>query len=92
MSKSRDFWFRDVHTVDSILSRAVQDAPVYNVQQKQSSKRQNRRERSHTSMAFFMLVTADDAKEHQDGHAPHATVLDGSVELGRFLLQEASHE
>jgi hypothetical protein len=45
-------------------------------------------------MAFFMLVTADDAKpkEHQDGHAPHATVLDGSVELGRFLLQEASHE
>jgi len=40
-------------------------------------------------MALFMLV---EPKEHQDGHAPHATVLDGSVELGRFLLQEASHE
>ena len=40
-------------------------------------------------MALFMLV---EPKEHQDGHAPHATVLDGFVELGRFLLQEASHE
>jgi hypothetical protein len=39
-------------------------------------------------MAFFTAV--DRAVKEPD--APHATVLGSFVELGRFLLQEASQE
>jgi hypothetical protein len=31
-------------------------------------------------------------KEHQDGHAPYDAVLDGFVDSGRFLGQQASPE
>jgi hypothetical protein len=41
-------------------------------------------------MVFFMLIVPRSAD--QDGYAPYATVLDGFVELGRFLRQRASPE
>jgi hypothetical protein len=38
-------------------------------------------------MAIFTLI---EPKEHQDGHAPYDAVLDGFVDSGRFLGQQAS--
>ena len=40
-------------------------------------------------MVIFMLI---ELNEHQDGHAPYDAVLDGFVDLGRFLGQQASSE
>ena len=52
--------------------------------------RRNRRERSHTAHGRLGALSGHD--EHEKDHAPNDAVLDGFVELGRFLLQEASHE
>ena len=40
-------------------------------------------------MAVLVLLRLD---ERENGHAPDDAVLDGFVELGRFLGQGASHE
>ena len=46
-------------------------------------KRRNRRERSHT--AHGRLGALSGHEEHEKVHAPNDAVLDGFVELGRFL-------
>jgi hypothetical protein len=46
-------------------------------------KRRNRRERSHT--AHGRLGALSGHEEHEKVHAPNEAVLDGFVELGRFL-------
>ena len=53
-------------------------------------KRRNRRERSHTAHGRLGALSGLD--EHEKGHAPNDAVLDGFVELGRFLGPRASHE
>ena len=54
-------------------------------------KRRNRRERSHTAHGrLVVLFRGHD--EHEKVHAPNDAVLDGFVELGRFLWQRASPE
>ena len=40
-------------------------------------------------MNIFMLI---ELKEDQSGHAPYDAVLDGFVDSGRFLGQQASSE
>jgi hypothetical protein len=40
-------------------------------------------------MPIFMLI---ELKEDQSGHAPYDAVLDGFVDSGRFLGQQASSE
>ena len=42
--------------------------------------------------AFSCSSSREDRSADQDGYAPYATVLDGFVELGRFLRQGASQE
>ena len=82
---------QDVHTVDStrrtysrrtyrdnLMSRAVQDAPVYNVQQKQSSKKTN----PSRTVAYKHGLFHARLDEHEKSLALYATVLDGLVESG----------
>jgi hypothetical protein len=38
-------------------------------------------------MAIFMLI---EVRATQDGHAPYDAVLDGFIDSGRFLGQQAS--
>ncbi len=52
--------------------------------------RRNHREQRRLAQGLFMLIEPRSAD--QDGHAPYATVLDGFIELGRFLRQRASTE
>ena len=52
--------------------------------------RRNHREQRRLAQGLFMLIEPRSAD--QDGHAPYATVLDGFIELGRFLRQRASPE
>ena len=51
--------------------------------------RRNHREPRHLAQPIFMLI---ELKEDQNGHAPNDAILDGFVELGRFLLKQASSE
>ena len=53
-------------------------------------KRRNRREWLHTAHARLGALSRHD--EHEKVHAQNDAVLDGFVELGRFLRQRASPE
>jgi hypothetical protein len=41
-------------------------------------------------MAIFMLIEPESRKSTLDGHAPYDAVLDGFIDSGRFLGQQAS--